>query len=100
MKLQWFHVLLALKEGPLHGYAIQRAVLDATRDQLTLWPATLYRALGALEEEGLIQQVQTPPGESEDQRRLYYALTDRGLERLRVEADDMLRWAEAARETP
>ncbi|HSM05852.1 MAG TPA: PadR family transcriptional regulator [Longimicrobiales bacterium] len=97
MKPQWFQILLALSDQPLHGYGIQRAVLDRTDDQMRLWPAMLYRSLARLEDEGLIQQVEAPEDEPDDERRQYYALTAAGAERLREEADLLARWAEAAR---
>ena len=96
MKLQWFHILLALSQGTLHGYAIQRAVLDRTDGKLRLWPATLYRLLGGLEDEGYIESVEAPAEEVEDQRRQYYGLTDQGRERLQVEAAMLAEWARAA----
>jgi DNA-binding PadR family transcriptional regulator len=96
MKLQWFHILLALRDGALHGYAIQRAVLERTDGQLRLWPATLYRLIGALEEEGYIEPADGPVDEPEDQRRQYYALTSSGKDRLRNEAAMLADWARAA----
>ena len=97
LKPQWFQVLLALSEKPLHGYAIQRAVLDQTDDQIRLWPAMLYRSLAKLEEGRLICQASPPPDEPADERRQYYALTSEGRERLAEEADMLARWAAAAR---
>lgn len=96
MKLQWFHILLALSEGSLHGYGIQRAVLDRTEGSLHLWPATLYRLLGALEAEGYIEATEGPENEPEDQRRQYYSLTLPGRDRLKVEAEWLARWARDA----
>lgn len=96
MKLPWFHILLALSQGSLHGYGIQRAVLDRTDGKLRLWPASLYRLLGTLDEEGLIEAAGAPAEEPDDQRRQYYRLTDRGRERLRAEATMMADWARAA----
>ena len=96
MKLQWFHILLALKEGSLHGYGIQRAVLERTGGSLRLWPATLYRLLGALEEEGYIRGAEGPEDEPPDQRRQYYELTRAGRDRLRNEAAMMADWARSA----
>lgn len=98
LKPQWFHILLALAGRKLHGYGIQRAVLDQTDGALRLWPATLYRSLGALEEVGLIRQVATPPEEPDDERRQYYAITPEGRERLLEETSRMTRWVDAARE--
>jgi len=98
LKPQWFQILLALADAKLHGYGIQRAVLNQTDDAMRLWPATLYRSLGALEDEGLIRQVATPPGKPEDERRQYYAITPEGRELLLEETARMARWVEAARE--
>ena len=96
LKTTYFHVLLALSDRDLHGYAIQRAVLDQTEGGMRLWPAMLYRSLGKLEEGGLIRQIEAPADEAEDERRHYYALTAEGRERLRVEGESMARWASAA----
>ncbi len=98
IKPQWFHILLALSERALHGYAIQRAVLDRTDGDMRLWPAMLYRSLATLEEAGLITQTEGPADEPDDERRQYYALTDQGRERLREEAERLAGWAAAARE--
>lgn len=97
LKRQYFQILLALTDGALHGYAIQRAVLDQTDEGMHLWPATLYRSLAALEEEGLIEAIPTPEGEPEDERRQYYTLTSEGRSRLATEADLMARWVAAAK---
>jgi DNA-binding PadR family transcriptional regulator len=97
LKPQWFRVLLALSEKDLHGYAIQRAVLYQTDDQIRLWPAMLYRSLAKLEEGRLIRQVEPPPDEPADERRQYYGLTAQGRERLAEEANMLARWAAAAR---
>lgn len=96
MKLQWFHILLALSEGRLHGYGIQRSVLERTGGKLRLWPATLYRLLGALEEEGYIEAREGPDDGREDQRCQYYTLTRAGRRRLQAEATMMAGWAQVA----
>lgn len=97
LKRQYFQILLALSDGALHGYAIQRAVLEQTDEGMHLWPATLYRSLGALEEEGLIEAIPTPDDEPDDERRQYYALTPAGRSRLSTEAELMARWVAAAK---
>jgi DNA-binding PadR family transcriptional regulator len=96
MKLQWFHILLALSEGSLHGYGIQRAVLERTGGKIHLWPATLYRLLGALEKEDYLQATDGPESEPEDQRRQYYNLTPAGQRRLKNEAEMLAGWAQEA----
>lgn len=98
IKPQWFHILLALSERALHGYGIQRAVLDRTDGDLRLWPAMLYRSLTTLEEAGLIRPTEAPDGEPDDERRQYYALTEAGRARLREEAERLADWARAARD--
>lgn len=100
LKPQYFQILLALSGQDLHGYAIQRAVLDQTDDGMRLWPAMLYRSLSRLEEGGLLAQTPAPPGEPEDERRQYYTLTAAGRERLRAEGEMMARWASAAANGP
>jgi DNA-binding PadR family transcriptional regulator len=100
MKLPWFHILLALSDGSLHGYAIQRAVLERTGGQLRLWPATLYRLLMALEDEGYIEATEAADDPRGDQRCRYYTLTDVGRDRLHAEAAMMAEWARAAGAPP
>lgn len=98
LKPQYFQILLALSSTDLHGYAIQRAVLEQTDDGMRLWPAMLYRSLGKLEGASLIEQVVAPDHEPDDERRQYYSLTAEGRARLRAEAELMTRWASAVRD--
>ena len=97
LKPQWFQILLALSGDSRHGYGIQRAVLEQTDGHMRLWPAMFYRSLNKLGESGLIQQIDSPEDEPEDERRQYYALTQEGRVRLRDEAEVLARWAAAAR---
>ena len=57
-------VLLALSDGPKHGYAITTDVFEQTG--VRLGPGTLYGSLTKLVERGLIE-----PVASEDRRRPY-----------------------------
>ena len=97
MKHQWFHILLALAERDMHGFGIQRAVLERTNGEVHLWPAMLYRSLRTLADEGLIQLTDWPEQEPEDERRQYYSLTGEGKARLNQEAELMAGWADAAK---
>lgn len=82
-----FHVLLALREGPQHGYGIKKTILARTEGALDLDPGGLYRLVGRLEEEGLVAESARPPDDpSDDDRRRYYALTPLGHSALRQEA--------------
>jgi DNA-binding PadR family transcriptional regulator len=98
MKPQWFHILLSLAGKELHGYAIQRAVLEQTDGAMHLWPAMLYRSLATLEKEKLIARADPPVEEPEDERRQYYRLTAAGRARLREETQMLARWVKAARD--
>jgi DNA-binding PadR family transcriptional regulator len=87
LKPVWFHVLLALGDGPRHGYAIGAAVEELTRGGLRMWPATLYGAIHHLEEGGLLERVPADPQPGDDARRRYYRLTDAGRGVLRAETE-------------
>ena len=71
--------LLALKvlaAGPLHGYAIVRAILARAGADLRIEEGTLYPALHRMERRGWIT---ASWGQSEANRRAkYYALTKKG----------------------
>jgi len=69
-------ILVALSDGPKHGYAIM-ADVEATLGQ-PLGPGTLYAALGRLERRGLIEPLPA------DDRRRPYRLTGLGATTLRT----------------
>jgi DNA-binding PadR family transcriptional regulator len=71
-----FHVLLALGEGPSHGYAIGKDVEERSGGRLDPTTGTLYQILQRLAADGLIAAAKTPAGV--DERRKYFALTARG----------------------
>src|SRR5882762_6083780 len=71
-----FHILLALGEGPSHGYAIGKDVEERSSGRLDPTTGALYQALRRLTEEDLIAPAQGP-GDT-DERRKYFALTPRG----------------------
>jgi DNA-binding PadR family transcriptional regulator len=80
------HILLALADGRLHGYAIKQEVERRSDGLVRLGPGTLYEAIQRLQDEGLIEQAsaETPVNGQEAQRR-YYRLTDRGWTQLHAE---------------
>jgi DNA-binding PadR family transcriptional regulator len=71
-----FHVLLALGEGPSHGYAIGKEVEQRSGGRLDPTTGTLYQALQQLTVAGLIAPAKSPP--NTDERRKYFALTAQG----------------------
>lgn len=80
-------ILVALADGPKHGYAI---MTEAERiSGSPLGPGTLYAALGRLERRGLIE-----PMPAEDRRRPY-RLTGAGATTLGEQLRELERFARA-----
>lgn len=84
LKPKVLHVLLALADGPRHGYSIMQEVAARTGGQVRLWPAALYGALRELEERDWIVESATRPTD-DDERRRYFALTPLGARVLGAE---------------
>jgi DNA-binding PadR family transcriptional regulator len=83
-----FHVLLALSDGPQHGYAIGKLVEERSDGQLKPGTGSLYQVLRRLRETGLITPVPAPARES-DARRQYFRLSAEGRKTARAEAARM-----------
>ena len=80
------HLLLALADGPRHGYALMQDVRALSSDKVRLWPARLYGALREMEKLGFIAETdRRPPEEEDDQRRRYFELTALGRRVLAAE---------------
>ena len=71
-----FQILVALADGPKHGYGILKEIEEASGEPLRSSTGTLYLAIQRLEQEGLIEEDETVAGE--DSRRRYYRLTAEG----------------------
>jgi DNA-binding PadR family transcriptional regulator len=81
------HVLLALAEGPLHGYGILQAVRERGGDA-RLGTGSLYRHLASLIDAGLVAETPPPRASAADPRRgTHYRLTPRGQRALAAERD-------------
>ena len=79
------HILLALAERDLHGYALMQAVAHQSNGRITLRTGSLYRHLARLIDEGLVDEA-APPSEVEDIRRgVHYRLTTLGARALEHE---------------
>jgi DNA-binding PadR family transcriptional regulator len=50
-----FEILLALADGPRHGYDVMVAIEARTNGAISLNPGTLYRALDRLLQQGLLE---------------------------------------------
>ena len=89
---QVFQILLALSDGPMHGYAIIQDVKKRTDGEIQLTPSTLYDALARLVDQQWIKEIA-----SDGPRRRTYALTARGREATAREARRLSRLIAAAR---
>ena len=84
-----WHVLMALVEEDLHGYAIMKAVERDSRGGVSAEIGSLYRILGRLMTEGFVDEVAAPddaPTETRGRPRRYYGLTPEGRTALRQES--------------
>jgi PadR family transcriptional regulator len=83
-----YHVLLALAQGPLYGYAIKDAVAADSGGALTPRAGSLYRVLARLITARLVVEVRPPGGAPAHPglARRYYALTAAGSRTLAAEA--------------
>ena len=83
-----FSILLALKGGEKHGYAILREVSEQTDGAVKLLPGTLYNLLKRMLEDGWIDELaERPDPELDDERRRYYRLTGLGERVASLEAE-------------
>ena len=55
-----FHVLVAMADGPRHGYAIAREVEELTAGRIVMGPGTLYGSLQRMTAAGLIEEADNP----------------------------------------
>ena len=80
-----FHILLALGDGPSHGYAIGKDLEERSGGRLDPTTGALYQALRRLADEGLIAPADGP--RDADARRRYFALTAQGRQAAAAEAE-------------
>ncbi len=89
IKKHWYHILLALAEGPTHGAEIRRRVLKHTQGSLEIYPAMLYGSLEDLLEQGWVTESDDPSGKlkGESDRYRCVALTAAGRKTLAEETE-------------
>ncbi len=75
-----FHILLALAEGPCHGYGIMKEVERESNGDVRLEIGSLYRLLARLLEAGWIEEAEG------DERRRSFRLSRNGRRVLKAEA--------------
>ena len=92
-----FHVLLALADGPSHGYGIMQEVDEFTAGSTRLGPGTLYRSIQRMVVDGLIEELDIAAhNETDDDRRRYYRLTPKGLATAKAETQRLASLVDAA----
>ena len=72
------HIVLALLDGELHGYALMRRVEEHSDGAVRMGPGTLYGTLNRLVTDGLIVDTTVRNARTEGERRRYYELTTTG----------------------
>ena len=93
-----FHILVALADDDMHGYAIMRDVAERTGGTLKLGAGTLYRSIQRMLEQGLISEVRhRPAAPADDERRRYYRITPFGTAVAKAEARRLADMLELAR---
>ena len=92
-----FQVLLALGQGPLHGYAIIRDIEERTDGRLSVRSGTLYTMIQRLQEDGMVEDAPPPDELQVDSRRKYYRITSAGRRAAGVEAERLTELLAVAR---
>ncbi len=92
MTEQVFHILIALAERDLHGYAIMQDVAERTGGKVRLGPGTLYGSIKRLLEQGLVVEIEG------DARRRFYRLTPLGRQQANQEAARLVELVAQARQ--
>jgi DNA-binding PadR family transcriptional regulator len=90
-----FHVLLALSDGPKHGYLILKDVEERTHGGVRLSTGTLYGLIKRFLDDELI--VELPAEDDGNERRRNYRLTPFGRQVARAEAVRLEQLVSAAR---
>jgi DNA-binding PadR family transcriptional regulator len=79
-------ILASLADADRHGYAIRKDVSERTGGDVSLGSTTLYRILGQLLDDGLIDEARTRPApQHDDERRRYFHITPAGRRALAAE---------------
>lgn len=94
-----FVILLVLRNGEKHGYAILREVNENTRGAVRLLPGTLYNLLKRMLDDGWIEESrERPDPQLDDERRRYYRLSGLGDQVVQYEAERLARLVGVARQ--
>jgi DNA-binding PadR family transcriptional regulator len=93
-----FAILLVLRDGEKHGYAILREVNDTTQGLVKLLPGTLYNLIKRMLDDGWIEELaERPDLKIDDERRRYYRLSGLGQQVVALEAERLAQMVGLAR---
>ena len=92
-----FHVLLSLAAGPQTGYRIRQVVEEQSGGTVRLWPATLYRTLGQLQDDAWIEETDDVAVPDDGVDRRFLTLTPLGQAVLAAETDRLAALVRLAR---
>ncbi len=80
------HILLALSARELHGYGIMKQVQEDGQGKVKMGPGTLYGSIKRMMDAGLVRESDKKvDAELDDERRVYYRITDLGQRALTAE---------------
>ena len=92
------HVMLALGDGPLHGYGIGKEIEARSGGRLNPTTGGLYQALRRLTDDGLVDHAPEAEADSPDARRRYFRLTPLGRQVVGLEMERLEALVAVARE--
>lgn len=91
-------VLLALTDGPRHGYGLVKDIEVQSGGVVRIDPANLYRSVKRMIGDGLVGDADTPASEDDSaERRRYYGITELGEAVVRLEAERLAELTALAR---
>jgi DNA-binding PadR family transcriptional regulator len=92
------HIMVALAQGPLHGYAVIKAVARSSEGTIAPGAGTFYSAINRMDKQGLIAELATEEEHaSPGKPKRTFELTDRGRRLLRAETARLQRLVDEAR---
>jgi DNA-binding PadR family transcriptional regulator len=92
------HVLVALAQGPMHGYAVIKAVARSSEGTIAPGAGTFYSAINRMDKQGLIAELPSDQEHASPGRpRRTFELTDRGRRLLKAETARLQRLVDEAR---
>ena len=100
LKVSHFHILLAVANGPAHGYGIRQSVDERTGGAIVLAAGTLYETLQRLQRRGLVEETVPPEvaPEGASSRWRFYRATELGRRVLQLDVERLERDVASARD--